>query len=72
MGEAMAWRLVQLADSDAITGDLADAEFLSLYVALRESLRRPYDESNPGFSAYLKLSEIVGSLERSGDFRSHW
>ncbi len=71
MGEAMAWRLVQIVDSDAATGDLTDAEFLSLYVALRESLRRPYDESNPGFSAYLKLSEIIGSLERSGNFGTH-
>jgi hypothetical protein len=53
----MAWKLVQIADADASQADLSDAELLSVYLLLRDRMKSPYDDTNPQFTAYLKMGE---------------
>ena len=52
----MAWKLVELPDSDADPEDFSNDELVSLYLLLQHRMEGPYDDSNPEFTSYLKLT----------------
>ena len=58
----MAWRLLQISNEEAGAQDLTDEEMLAVFLSARDHSRRPFDESNPLFRAYLKIVTIPGQL----------
>ena len=49
----MAWRMVEIPDSDCGTDDFADQEVLCVYLTLQDRMKGPYDDSNPAFVCYV-------------------
>jgi hypothetical protein len=55
----MAWKLVEIADTEAGAEDFSDDEVVRIYLGLQNTVTRPYDDSNPDFTSYLKLSAAI-------------
>lgn len=68
--KAMAWRLIEIAEAEARAEDFSNNEIECLYLAVRDRVRGPYDESNPQFVCYCKvsalLSAVLGSTRQQG------
>jgi hypothetical protein len=58
----MAWRLQQISSGEAGAEDLTDEEMLAILLSARDHTRRPFDESNPLFCAYLKIAAVARRL----------
>jgi len=55
----MAWRICRIESKDTRSEDITDEELLAIYWMLRDYSKPPYDTTNPRFSAYLKISDLV-------------
>jgi hypothetical protein len=60
----MAWRMVEIPDSECRANDFSDEDVLCLYLTLRDRMKAPYDDSNPAFVCYLKLSTPFNEARR--------
>jgi hypothetical protein len=54
----MAWKLVEVPPAEADPADLSDVEVVTIYLALQHRMKGPYDDTNPEFTSYLKLTEL--------------
>ena len=55
----MAWRISQIESGKATPEDLTDDELVVIYWTLRDSSKRPYDDTHPSFTAYLKICDLI-------------
>jgi type IV secretory pathway ATPase VirB11/archaellum biosynthesis ATPase len=58
----MAWRLQEVSSEDVTAQHLTDEEMLAVFVAVRDSSKQPFDETNPLFRAYLKISTTATKI----------
>jgi hypothetical protein len=54
----MAWKLVEIPPAEPDPADLSDVEVVTIYLALLHRMKGPYDDTNPEFTCYLKLTEL--------------
>ena len=55
----MSWVLTEVSDVNPLEISFTDSEVTALYETVRDRIKGPYDDSNPAFTAYLKLVGCV-------------